>query len=179
MADVAAKVDKEKIKELVTTEINLEKQLENVQRQLLSLKQLPTEIENHLRIVSEQLQKIMELSGVQNGATVKEEKEEEEEERRGMLRLLFRARIGLNRYQIHFHSPPILFHFPLFLFLRRSLFLAVFRAGRASERVGGGERVGGRTGGGGGGNGGTGRDGVHGGYLVFCLFGRASEDRSA
>ncbi|XP_031774821.1 golgin subfamily A member 6-like protein 22 [Apis florea] len=82
MADVAAKVDKEKIKELVTTEINLEKQLENVQRQLLSLKQLPTEIENHLRIVSEQLQKIMELSGVQNGATVKEEKEEEEEEER-------------------------------------------------------------------------------------------------
>ncbi|XP_061936215.1 uncharacterized protein LOC107999511 [Apis cerana] len=80
MANVAAKVDKERIKELVTTEINLEKQLENVQRQLLSLKQLPSEIENHLRIVSEQLQKIMELSGVQNGATVNAEKEEEEEE---------------------------------------------------------------------------------------------------
>lgn len=85
MADVAAKVDKERIKELVTTEINLEKQLENVQRQLLSLKQLPSEIENHLRIVSEQLQKIMELSGVQNGAAVNAGKEEEEgeEERRG------------------------------------------------------------------------------------------------
>ncbi|KOC70725.1 hypothetical protein WH47_06765 [Habropoda laboriosa] len=67
MADVAAKVDKAKIRELVSTEINLEKQLENVQRQLLTLKQLPTEIESHLRIVSEQLQKIMELSGVQNG----------------------------------------------------------------------------------------------------------------
>lgn len=67
MANVAAKVDKEKIKELVSTEINLEKQLENVQRQLLALKQLPSEIESHLRIVSEQLQKIMELSGVQNG----------------------------------------------------------------------------------------------------------------
>ncbi|XP_043787184.1 neurofilament medium polypeptide-like isoform X2 [Apis laboriosa] len=85
MADVAAKVDKERIKELVTTEINLEKQLENVQRQLLSLKQLPSEIENHLRIVSEQLQKIMELSGVQNGAAVNAngKEEEEEEERRG------------------------------------------------------------------------------------------------
>ena len=69
MANVAAAVDKEKIKELVSTEINLEKQLENVQRQLLALKQLPSEIESHLRIVSEQLQKIMELSGVQNGAT--------------------------------------------------------------------------------------------------------------
>ncbi|XP_076162668.1 uncharacterized protein LOC143144275 isoform X3 [Ptiloglossa arizonensis] len=69
MADLASKVDKEKIKELVSTEINLEKQLENVQRQLLALKQLPSEIESHLRIVSEQLQKIMELSGVQNGAT--------------------------------------------------------------------------------------------------------------
>ncbi|OAD60512.1 hypothetical protein WN48_05029 [Eufriesea mexicana] len=73
MANVAAKVDKEKIKELVTTEINLEKQLENVQRQLLALKQLPSEIESHLRIVSEQLQKIMELSGVQNGATANDE----------------------------------------------------------------------------------------------------------
>lgn len=69
MADLASKVDKEKIKELVSTEINLEKQLENVQRQLLALKQLPSEIESHLRIVSDQLQKIMELSGVQNGAT--------------------------------------------------------------------------------------------------------------
>ncbi|XP_076662437.1 uncharacterized protein LOC143365794 isoform X2 [Halictus rubicundus] len=68
MADIASKVDREKIKELVSTEIDLEKQLENVQRQLLSLKQLPSEIECHLRIVSEQLQKIMELSGVQNGA---------------------------------------------------------------------------------------------------------------
>lgn len=73
MANVAAKVDKEKIKELVSTEINLEKQLENVQRQLLALKQLPSEIESHLRIVSEQLQKIMELSGVQNGATDNDE----------------------------------------------------------------------------------------------------------
>ncbi|KAL6260592.1 hypothetical protein P5V15_008113 [Pogonomyrmex californicus] len=60
-----AKVNNEKIKELVSTEINLEQQLENVQRQLLALKQLPSEIENHLRIVSEQLHKIMELSGVQ------------------------------------------------------------------------------------------------------------------
>ncbi|XP_053979243.1 protein IWS1 homolog isoform X2 [Hylaeus volcanicus] len=67
MADLATKVDKEKIKELVSTEINLEKQLENVQRQLLALKQLPSEIESHLRIVSEHMQKIMELSGVQNG----------------------------------------------------------------------------------------------------------------
>lgn len=103
MASVAAKVDKERIKELVTTEINLEKQLENVQRQLLSLKQLPSEIENHLRIVSEQLQKIMELSGVQNGATVNataEEEEEEEEERRGggkKIRYYFRIGIS-NRY---------------------------------------------------------------------------------
>jgi len=39
--------------------------LENVQQQLLALKQLPSEIENHLKIVSEQLHKIMELSGVQ------------------------------------------------------------------------------------------------------------------
>lgn len=60
--------DKEKILELVSTEISLEKQLENVQNQLLALKQLPSEIENHLRIVSEQLHKIMELSGVQNGS---------------------------------------------------------------------------------------------------------------
>ncbi|XP_076380990.1 uncharacterized protein LOC117220254 isoform X3 [Megalopta genalis] len=84
MAEIASKVDREKIKELVSTEINLEKQLENVQRQLLSLKQLPSEIENHLRIVSEQLQKIMELSGVQNGATDENEKtsREEEEERK-------------------------------------------------------------------------------------------------
>ncbi|XP_015121886.1 proton channel OtopLc isoform X2 [Diachasma alloeum] len=58
--------DKEKVKALVSTEINLEKQLESVQNQLLALKQLPSEIENHLRIVSEQLHKIMELSGVQN-----------------------------------------------------------------------------------------------------------------
>lgn len=74
MADLAAKVDKEKIKELVSTEINLERQLENVQRQLLALKQLPSEIESHLKIVSEQLQKIMELSGVQNGATANGDK---------------------------------------------------------------------------------------------------------
>ncbi|XP_071857887.1 uncharacterized protein isoform X4 [Bombus fervidus] len=80
MANVAAKVDKEKIKELVSTEINLEKQLENVQRQLLALKQLPSEIENHLRIVSEQLQKIMELSGVQNGATDNDEGRREAQE---------------------------------------------------------------------------------------------------
>lgn len=80
MAEVAAKVDKEKIKELVTTEINLEKQLENVQRQLMSLKQLPSEIESHLRIVSEQLQKIMELSGVQNGAAANVEARRETEE---------------------------------------------------------------------------------------------------
>ncbi|XP_076282572.1 uncharacterized protein LOC143210028 isoform X3 [Lasioglossum baleicum] len=82
MADIASKVDREKIKELVSTEIDLEKQLENVQRQLLSLKQLPSEIESHLRIVSEQLQKIMELSGVQNGATnenAKTSREAEEE----------------------------------------------------------------------------------------------------
>lgn len=59
-------VDTEKIKELVSTEISLEKQLENVQRQLLALKQLPSEIENHLRIVSEQLHTIMELSGVRS-----------------------------------------------------------------------------------------------------------------
>lgn len=59
-----AKVDSEKIKELVTTEIRLEQQLEDVQRQLLALRQVPNEIENHLRIVSEQLNKIMELSGV-------------------------------------------------------------------------------------------------------------------
>ncbi|CAK9802490.1 PDZ and LIM domain protein Zasp [Anthophora quadrimaculata] len=80
MADVAAKVDKAKIRELVSTEINLEKQLENVQRQLLTLKQLPSEIESHLRIVSEQLQKIMELSGVQNGATTNDEARRETEE---------------------------------------------------------------------------------------------------
>ncbi|XP_023290365.1 titin isoform X3 [Orussus abietinus] len=63
-------VDKEKIRELVSTEISLEKQLENVQNQLMALKQLPSEIENHLRIVSEQLYKIMELSGVQNGSRI-------------------------------------------------------------------------------------------------------------
>ncbi|XP_043592287.1 probable inactive protein kinase DDB_G0270444 isoform X3 [Bombus pyrosoma] len=80
MANVAAKVDKEKIKQLVSTEINLEKQLENVQRQLLALKQLPSEIESHLRIVSEQLQKIMELSGVQNGATDNDEGRREAQE---------------------------------------------------------------------------------------------------
>ncbi|XP_024880261.1 glutamic acid-rich protein-like isoform X2 [Temnothorax curvispinosus] len=61
----AAKANNEKIKQLVSTEIGLEQQLENVQRQLLALKQLPSEIENHLKIVSEQLHKIMELSGVQ------------------------------------------------------------------------------------------------------------------
>ncbi|XP_015591706.1 glutamic acid-rich protein isoform X3 [Cephus cinctus] len=61
-----SKLNKEKIKELVSTEISLEKQLENVQSQLLALKQLPSEIENHLKIVSEQLHKIMELSGVQS-----------------------------------------------------------------------------------------------------------------
>ncbi|XP_076753224.1 uncharacterized protein LOC143424799 isoform X2 [Xylocopa sonorina] len=86
MADVAAKVDKEKIKELVTTEINLEKQLENVQRQLLSLKQLPSEIECHLRIVSEQLKKIMELSGVQNGATTNDQARREANETNGEVR---------------------------------------------------------------------------------------------
>lgn len=59
------KANNQKIKQLVSTEISLEQQLENVQRQLLALKQLPSEIENHLRIVSEQLHKIMELSGVQ------------------------------------------------------------------------------------------------------------------
>ncbi|XP_076246686.1 uncharacterized protein LOC143186793 isoform X3 [Calliopsis andreniformis] len=80
MADVASMVDKEKIRELVSTEIDLEKQLENVQRQLLTLKQLPSEIESHLRIVSEQLQKIMELSGVQNGATTNDEPRRGEEE---------------------------------------------------------------------------------------------------
>ncbi|XP_011872990.1 PREDICTED: neurofilament medium polypeptide isoform X3 [Vollenhovia emeryi] len=61
----AAKANNEKIKQLVSTEISLEQQLETVQRQLLALKQLPSEIENHLRIVSDQLHKIMELSGVQ------------------------------------------------------------------------------------------------------------------
>lgn len=60
--------DREKVKELVSTEISLEKQLENVQNQLLALKQLPAEIENHLKVVSEQLYKIMELSGVKNGS---------------------------------------------------------------------------------------------------------------
>lgn len=61
---VVPKFDKEKMKELVCTELNLEKQLESVQNQLLALKQLPSEIETHLRIVSEQLHKIMELSGI-------------------------------------------------------------------------------------------------------------------
>lgn len=60
------KVTNEKIKKLVSTEISsLEQQLENVQRQLFALKQLPSEIENHLRTVSDQLHKIMELSGMQ------------------------------------------------------------------------------------------------------------------
>lgn len=57
-------MDRDKIKELVTTEISLERQLESVQSQLLALKQLPSEIEKHLKIVSDQLHKIMELSGV-------------------------------------------------------------------------------------------------------------------
>ncbi|XP_051167285.1 trichohyalin-like isoform X2 [Leptopilina boulardi] len=83
-------LDEQKLKELVSTEINLEKQLESVQKQLLALKQLPSEIENHLRIVSEQLYKIMELSGMRNGREesccrcLKEEEERsrQEEERR-------------------------------------------------------------------------------------------------
>ncbi|XP_018392113.1 PREDICTED: trichohyalin-like isoform X2 [Cyphomyrmex costatus] len=62
---VAVKINNEKIKQLVSTEISLEQQLESVQRQLFALKRLPSEIENHLKIVSEQLHKIMELSGVQ------------------------------------------------------------------------------------------------------------------
>nr|XP_050851022.1 apoptotic chromatin condensation inducer in the nucleus-like isoform X3 [Vespula vulgaris] len=80
MAEVASKVDREKIKELVRTEINLEKQLENVQSQLLALKQLPSEIENHLRVVSEQLRVIMELSGVQNGGSTAGSRRGSEEE---------------------------------------------------------------------------------------------------
>lgn len=63
--EVAVTMDRDKIKELVTTEISLERQLESVQSQLLALKQLPSEIEKHLKIVSEQLHKIMELSGVE------------------------------------------------------------------------------------------------------------------
>ncbi|KAL0100050.1 hypothetical protein PUN28_019490 [Cardiocondyla obscurior] len=63
-----AKANNEKIKQLVSTEISLEQQLETVQRQLLALKQLPREIESHLRVVSEQLHMIMELSGVQRSA---------------------------------------------------------------------------------------------------------------
>ena len=63
--EVAVTMDRDKIKELVTTEISLERQLESVQSQLLALKQLPSEIEKHLRVVSEQLHKIMELSGVE------------------------------------------------------------------------------------------------------------------
>ncbi|XP_014477396.1 PREDICTED: uncharacterized protein LOC106745908 [Dinoponera quadriceps] len=76
-------IDSEKIKELVTTEINLEKQLENVQRQLLALKRLPSEIENHLRIVSEQLHAIMELSGVRslgNGSNGQQRRDDSSEE---------------------------------------------------------------------------------------------------
>ncbi|XP_076638785.1 uncharacterized protein LOC143350592 isoform X2 [Colletes latitarsis] len=79
MADLASKVDKEKIRELVNSEIDLKKQLDNVQRQLLALKQLPSEIETHLRIVSEQLQKIMELSGAQNGAAADDSDESRRE----------------------------------------------------------------------------------------------------
>ncbi|OXU18672.1 hypothetical protein TSAR_000124, partial [Trichomalopsis sarcophagae] len=63
--EVAVTMDRDKIKELVTTEISLERQLESVQSQLMALKQLPSEIEKHLKIVSEQLHKIMELSGVE------------------------------------------------------------------------------------------------------------------
>ncbi|XP_058804967.1 uncharacterized protein LOC131672052 [Phymastichus coffea] len=62
--EVEVTMDRDKIKELVTTEISLERQLASVQSQLMALKQLPSEIEKHLRIVSEQLHKIMELSGV-------------------------------------------------------------------------------------------------------------------
>ncbi|XP_026667210.1 vicilin-like seed storage protein At2g18540 isoform X2 [Ceratina calcarata] len=101
MADVAAKVDKEKIKELVTTEINLEKQLENVQRQLLSLRQLPSEIESHLRIVSEQLQKIMELSGVQNGAAANGEARRENEEINGEAKTLENEREECEEFEVH------------------------------------------------------------------------------
>lgn len=61
-------LDKQKLKELVLTEISLEKQLESVQKQLLALKYLPSKIENHLSIVSEQLHRIMELSGKQYGS---------------------------------------------------------------------------------------------------------------
>ncbi|KAJ8679986.1 hypothetical protein QAD02_015773 [Eretmocerus hayati] len=63
--EFAVTMDRDKIKELVTTEISLERQLESVQSQLLALKQLPSEIEKHLQVVSQQLHKIMELSGAQ------------------------------------------------------------------------------------------------------------------
>ncbi|XP_043257533.1 protein IWS1 homolog isoform X3 [Colletes gigas] len=79
MADLSSKFDKEKIRELVNSEIDLKKQLDNVQRQLLALKQLPSEIETHLRIVSEQLQKIMELSGAQNGVVADDSDESRRE----------------------------------------------------------------------------------------------------
>ncbi|XP_031779137.1 trichohyalin-like isoform X4 [Nasonia vitripennis] len=80
--EVAVTMDRDKIKELVTTEISLERQLESVQSQLMALKQLPSEIEKHLKIVSEQLHKIMELSGVeaQEAAQTKEAEEEQREE---------------------------------------------------------------------------------------------------
>ncbi|CAB0033572.1 unnamed protein product [Trichogramma brassicae] len=74
--EVAVTMDRDKIKELVTTEISLERQLENVQSQLMALKQLPSEIERHLKVVSEQLHKIMELSGVEHDRIAKEEEEE-------------------------------------------------------------------------------------------------------
>lgn len=63
--------DKERVQELVKTELNLEKQLESVQTQLSALKDLPSEIEKRLRIVSDQLHLLMQLSGVQNGVPIK------------------------------------------------------------------------------------------------------------
>ena len=72
--EVAVTMDRNKIKELVTTEISLERQLESVQSQLMALKQLPSEIEKHLKIVSEQLHKIMELSGVEQDRLTKGER---------------------------------------------------------------------------------------------------------
>jgi hypothetical protein len=94
-AGVAESMDRNKIRELVTTEISLERQLESVQSQLLALKQLPSEIERHLAIVSEQLHKIMELSGVEKtgGQAAKGERKLWVADGRGLLE---KAGVGRN-----------------------------------------------------------------------------------
>lgn len=54
-----------KMRELLDAEIMLEKQFEKVRLQLSFLKQLPLEIDKHLKFVMDQLHKIIELSKIE------------------------------------------------------------------------------------------------------------------